>query len=62
MVSNLLGNAISHGDPDSPVVVHAETIGDRGFEFWVSNSGDLIPEETMGRLFQPFVRGEARRC
>ena len=58
LVSNLVGNALTHGDPDSPVVLEARTVGGR-LELFVANAGKPIPAAAMERLFQPFVRGEA---
>jgi phosphoserine phosphatase RsbU/P len=60
LLSNLLGNAVTHGAADKPVVVHAETRGET-FELWVSNAGDPIPSELMRKLFEPFFRGKASR-
>ncbi|MGY3607654.1 MULTISPECIES: ATP-binding protein [unclassified Bradyrhizobium] len=59
MLSNLLGNALTHGAPDQPVVVHAET-RPASFEIWVANAGEAIPEASLDKLFQPFFRGNAR--
>ena len=59
MVSNLLGNALTHGAADKPVRISATT--DSGlFELWVANAGDPIPEAAMDQLFQPFFRGQVR--
>jgi len=59
LVSNLLGNALTHGASDKPVRVFAST--DHGvFELWVANAGDPIPEAAMDQLFQPFFRGQVR--
>lgn len=59
MVSNLLGNALTHGSPDKPVKVGAST--DNGmFELWVSNAGEPIADAAMAHLFQPFFRGQVR--
>jgi sigma-B regulation protein RsbU (phosphoserine phosphatase) len=59
LVSNLLGNALTHGASDKPVGVFAST--DHGaFELWVANAGDPIPEAAMDQLFQPFFRGQVR--
>jgi signal transduction histidine kinase len=55
LLSNLLANALTHGDPEGPVGVRA-CRGDEGFELSVSNLGEPIPTETMDRLFQPFSR------
>jgi signal transduction histidine kinase len=59
LFSNLLGNALTYGRADAPVRAQAAT-GDGQFELSVANSGDPIPPVAMERLFQPFVRGEAR--
>ncbi|RZN19625.1 ATP-binding protein [Bradyrhizobium sp. Leo121] len=58
MLSNLVGNAITHGSSSKPVIVHAET-RERVFELWVSNAGQPIPQAAMDKLFEPFFRGNA---
>ncbi|TNM60269.1 GAF domain-containing sensor histidine kinase [Aliirhizobium smilacinae] len=55
MFSNLLGNALTHGSPDTPIKIVAETT-DEAFELWIANAGDPIPEDALERLFQPFTR------
>lgn len=55
LFTNLLGNAIKHGKPGSPVHVRADSGGGQ-FELSVSNAADPIPPEILGRLFQPFTR------
>lgn len=59
MFSNLLGNAITHGSKDKPIIVDANII-DGVFTLSITNGGEPIPPETMERLFQPFYRGETR--
>lgn len=59
LVSNLLGNALTHGAADRPVRLGAFT-RDGIFELSVVNGGDPIPAEIMSRLFEPFVRGPGR--
>jgi sigma-B regulation protein RsbU (phosphoserine phosphatase) len=61
LVSNLLGNALSHGDKSQPIRLHAETTDTDGFRLWVSNGGSPIPPEAMPKLFDPFVRGQSQR-
>jgi signal transduction histidine kinase len=56
LLSNLLGNALTHGASDQPVIVYAATRGGI-FELSVSNAGEEIPAAAMERLFQPFARG-----
>ena len=55
LFSNLLANALTHGAASGPVRVRAATDGEL-FELSVANPGDPIPEATLARLFQPFVR------
>jgi sigma-B regulation protein RsbU (phosphoserine phosphatase) len=59
LVSNLIGNALTHGAPDQPVRVGAETEGD-AFKLWVANAGEPIPAAAMEKLFEPFFRGDVR--
>ena len=59
LVSNLVGNALSHGTASQPVRVRAET-EDGLFKFSVANGGEPIPQAAMERLFEPFFRGEVR--
>jgi sigma-B regulation protein RsbU (phosphoserine phosphatase) len=59
LVSNLIGNALTHGASKEPVRVRAET-HDGLFELSVANGGEPIPEAAMERLFEPFFRGHVR--
>jgi signal transduction histidine kinase len=59
LFSNLLGNALTHGDPAGPVWVRARS-DDDGFELSVANLGEPIPPGTLIRLFQPFSRASDR--
>lgn len=59
MVSNLIGNALTHGAPYQPVRVGANTDGGF-FELWVANAGEPIPAIAMKKLFEPFFRGDVR--
>ncbi len=59
LLSNLLGNALTHGAPDHPVTVRALTKAGQ-FELSVANSGTPIPPHTLNRLFQPFFRASGR--
>jgi signal transduction histidine kinase len=58
MFSNLLANALTHGDPEGPVWVSARCDDESGgvFELSVANHGEPIPPDTAERLFQPFTR------
>jgi phosphoserine phosphatase RsbU/P len=59
LFSNLLGNALTHGDTDKPVTVTAKTENEY-FELAVCNAGAPIAEAAMERLFYPFSRGQIR--
>jgi phosphoserine phosphatase RsbU/P len=59
LLSNLLGNATTHGSANKPVIVHAET-RDGSFHLWVANTGEAIPSEAIDQLFEPFFRGKVR--
>jgi sigma-B regulation protein RsbU (phosphoserine phosphatase) len=56
MVSNLLGNALTHGSKTEEVRLHASDTGGR-LTINVVNGG-FIPPEKLDRLFQPFIRGD----
>jgi phosphoserine phosphatase RsbU/P len=56
-ISNLVSNAIAHGERGSAVRVSVEGEG-RDVELKVHNDGEPIPEDLMPVLFQPFRRGE----
>jgi signal transduction histidine kinase len=58
LFSNLLANALTHGDPAGPVRVHARS-DDRGFELSVANFGEPLSSATISRLFLPFSRASA---
>jgi sigma-B regulation protein RsbU (phosphoserine phosphatase) len=57
LLSNLAGNALTHGAATGPVVVSAVD-ANGWFELTVSNPGPEIPPAALERLFQPFARGE----
>ncbi|MBY5324567.1 PAS domain-containing sensor histidine kinase [Rhizobium leguminosarum] len=58
LVSNLLGNALTHGTPDEPVRLSAATVDGR-LELGIANGGTPISSDAMTRLFQPFFTGES---
>ena len=59
LLSNILANALTHGDPAHPVHVRAQAASD-SLEISVTNSGETIAPEVASQLFQPFVRGSAK--
>jgi signal transduction histidine kinase len=58
VVSNLVGNALTHGAQHAPVLVEIAG-GDRGVTLHVTNRGPVIPPTDMALLFEPFRRGTA---
>lgn len=56
LLSNLLGNALTHGDKETAVSVVAATRAGN-LEIAVANRGAPISAVAMERLFQPFFRG-----
>lgn len=59
LLSNLLGNALTHGADGGAVRVGASSDADH-LRLWVSNSGEPIPKEALADLFQPFFRAATR--
>ena len=57
LLSNILGNATSYGDPAQPIRVAARAT-DEGYEISVTNRGAPIPEEALPLLFTAFQRGD----
>jgi len=57
LVSNLLGNALTHGARDEPVRLDARTHGSV-LTISIANGGPPISEAARARLFQPFYRGD----
>jgi signal transduction histidine kinase len=58
LLSNLVKNALVHGDATRPVRVQALRREGR-LALVVSNEGPAIPPETVAQLFKPFWRGSA---
>jgi PAS domain S-box-containing protein len=59
VLSNLIGNALEHGDPAQPVDVTLVS-GEHAFEICVHNRGAPIPPELLRIIFDPFRRTTAR--
>jgi two-component system, sensor histidine kinase and response regulator len=61
VLSNLIGNAVEHGEPASPVRVSIDGSAPDQVALSVENRGS-IPRETLGALFSPFKpRGQKSR-
>lgn len=59
VLSNLLGNAVTHGDAGEPIKVDA-VFRDGRLRISVCNAGKPIPDSVRDTLFQPFFKGEAQ--
>jgi PAS domain S-box-containing protein len=58
--SNLIGNAIRVSNDGGGIVLQAAIQGD-DVRFTVADDGPGVPDDLRGRLFEPFVTGEATR-
>jgi signal transduction histidine kinase len=59
MASNLVGNAIKHGDPQGPVLLQLDGTHPDTVVFSVLNDGVIAPER-QSSLFDPFKNGQHR--
>jgi signal transduction histidine kinase len=57
LLSNLVGNAVTHGAKETPIQVRINAI-DQNLVLSVHNSGPAIPAHVLPSLFQPFKRPE----
>jgi signal transduction histidine kinase len=57
VASNLVSNAIDHGDPAVPVRVEVDGDDAERLLLHVRNGGPGIPPEVLSHLFEPFARG-----
>jgi K+-sensing histidine kinase KdpD len=60
LFSNLLGNALTHGEKSAPIDVLADS-RNGVFILAVTNRGAKIPEVALSQLFQPFSRGKVQK-
>jgi signal transduction histidine kinase len=59
VMTNLLGNALTHGE--DPIV--ASVVGDAdAVTLRVVNHGPPIPPEVLAKIFEPFARASERRA
>jgi len=61
VVSNLVGNAVKHGRPGSPVLVALEGRDEDRVRVRVHNDGPAISQEVRAGLFDPFQRAARLR-
>jgi signal transduction histidine kinase len=60
LLTNLVRNAIQHGDATKPVTISAKGEDER-IILKVHNEGDPIPAAARARLFEPLFRGDAAK-
>ena len=58
LLSNLLGNALTHGVAEQPVRIVCASAGGQ-MAISISNGGLKIAPEAIADIFQPFVRGQS---
>ena len=56
-ISNLLGNALRHGAPGTPVVARIDGSAPGEIAVGVCNEGPPIAKSTLDSMFEPLVRG-----
>jgi signal transduction histidine kinase len=56
VVSNLLGNAVQHGEAKAPIQVRA-AVEDDTLRLHVTNRGEPIPPSVLPSIFDPLVQG-----
>ena len=57
---NLIRNAINYSYPDSSLLL--ELVESDNIHIRLTNRGKTIPEEMIGRLFEPFYRMDSSRA
>jgi len=60
LIANLIDNAIRHNHPDGQVEITTQTTSTQA-TLTVTNSGPVIPDNQLQRLFQPFQKLEPDR-
>jgi signal transduction histidine kinase len=58
LLSNLVGNAVQHGEPRSPIAIRIEA-GEASIDLEVASRGNPIPPATLPFIFDAFRRGRA---
>lgn len=61
VLQNLLGNALRHTPPDTPVSVTARALPDGTAQLTVTDQGPGMPPATAERIFERFYRGDESR-
>jgi signal transduction histidine kinase len=60
LLTNILKNALQHGDPSKPISLSVVVDGERVL-VKIHNHGKPIPDHMLAKLFEPLARGEHTR-
>lgn len=60
VLSNLMGNALVHGEPETPVRVTVDGNDPQAVTVSVTNRGEIAPD-LLASVFEPYKRGTSRR-
>lgn len=61
VVTNLLTNAVRHNSPGTDIGLFVDVDEDEMIRIMVADNGELIPEEQVQQIFDPFVMGDESR-
>lgn len=61
VVTNLLTNAVRHNSPGTDIGLFVDVDEDEIIRIMVADNGELIPEEQVQQIFDPFVMGDESR-
>lgn len=60
-LSNLLGNAVTHATKGTTIDISIAKVDDHYVSIAVSNQGEGIPQDKLGRVFERFYRADTAR-
>jgi len=61
-LDNLVSNALKYTDVEVPLHLEARQNSRRELLLWVRDEGAGVPEELLGRLTEPFIRGRGQQA
>ena len=62
LLGNLVNNALAHGAQDQPITMRVRPASQTHIIMDVSNGGDVIPPDTLDRIFEPLFRGKVENA
>jgi signal transduction histidine kinase len=60
VLDNLIGNALDHTPQGGQIQLALNSVGDR-LEVSIADSGEGIPQDELGRIFEPFYRSDTKK-